>query len=335
MTEALKRINVEHRDFWDTLQDSFQINSLSFSFEENVASANQSQYAWTSVYHGQSVQRVFLLLFLLNMPDEFGVVSKMLNDTSQDMGASWTGREKRYLIDNFMCRRTLDTNEYWLRWRKYLTRKDFHENPFQPDVWERSIALIIDLKTIELIEDNVLPEWNGNRLFEEFDRGRRKMKESRKDEIYDYLKQLFRHDEMIQDEKREIIISMLKRCAEEYAVFVDTDSEHWESIVQGLICGWGLNRVCYKLRKDDPRSVIGGRSLIKRQPEEVRTLMIDLIEKLARSGKKVWLIEQPMEILFNWAERNTADKEVRLFMDALAFGFFRYNKFSAKTDVEE
>jgi hypothetical protein len=39
--------------------------------------------------------------------------------------------------------------------------------------------------------------------------------------------------------------------------------------------------------------------------------------------------------LFNWAERNTADKEVRLFMDALAFGFFRYNQFSAKADVEE
>lgn len=158
------------------------------------------------------------------------------------------------------------------------------------------------------------------------------MADKRKEEILCYLEKLFRPAKYTQKESVEKINAMLQRCSEEYATFVDTNSPNWESIVDGLICGWGLNNACYQLSNTNPQSVIGGRSLIKRQPDEIRTLMIDLIEKVNRAGKNVWLVDCPLELLFIRAEQKTTDEKTRLFVDALAFGFMRFNQFSRKSE---
>jgi glutaredoxin len=335
LKEIKEKLALYYRDFWSDLR-RIKLNDLMFSFEENVGSTNQRQYTWTSAYHGQPMLRIFLLLYLLNSPEEeFNSLQQMLKSTSQSMGATWTGREKRYLIDTFLLKRNIDPGDYWLRWRKYLTRSDASEKPEDQQrrqrLWETSMSFLMSLKAINAIENPELCKQTGDKLFENFRVRRNIMTDGRKEEILKYLKELFRPEEPYKEENKSRIKSMLDRCSDEYASFVDTDSENWKPIVDGLVCGWGLKAVCRKLREENYQSIIGGRSLIRQQPDEVRTLTIDLLEKVSRSGESVWLVEIPLEIMFSWSgKKTTTDEKTRLFMDSLAFGFMRFNGFSRK-----
>lgn len=329
-----RQLAEEYRAFWNELND-MDIYGLMLCFEENVGSSNQQQYAWTSVYRGQSVLRIFLLLYLLNSPDEeFSFVSQMLKKTSQSMGVKWTAREKRYLIDTFINKKYTDMGDYWIRWRKYLARSDASEKSNEKKrLWKNSMSFIMTLKTIDCMEDLKTDDLSGDELLESFNKRRKTMANTRKNDILGYLEKIFRPEESSNPKNKAKIDSMLDRCAEEYAFFVDTDSENWKPIIDGLICGWGLKGICFKLRKDDYQSVIGGRSLIRQQPDEIRTLTINLLEKARRSDQTVWLIDRPMEILLSWAGRaTTTDERTRLFVDSLAFGFMRDDGFSKKID---
>ena len=106
---------------------------------------------------------------------------------------------------------------------------------------------------------------------------------------------------------------------------MDTESDSWKTIIDGLVCGWALKQICFKIRKDDYKSVIGGKSLAKHTPAQLRTLSIDLYSKAERSGATPWNVPAPIERMFKWSQKNPYTPEVVLFMDAVSLGFMRYD----------
>ena len=121
------------------------------------------------------------------------------------------------------------------------------------------------------------------------------------------------------------IRQFIERQARNYGIFVDTESDSWKSIIDGLVCGWALKQICFKIRKDDYKSVIGGKSLAKHTPAQLRTLSIDLYSKAERAGTSPWNVPAPIERMFKWSQKNPHTPEVVLFMDAVSLGFMRYD----------
>ena len=117
----------------------------------------------------------------------------------------------------------------------------------------------------------------------------------------------------------------IEQQAGNYGIFVDTESDSWKTIIDGLVCGWALKQICFKIRKDDYKSVIGGKSLAKHTPAQLRTLSIDLYSKAERSGATPWNVPAPIERMFKWSQKNPYTPEVVLFMDAVSLGFMRYD----------
>ncbi|MGD9210982.1 MAG: hypothetical protein PVI90_09395 [Desulfobacteraceae bacterium] len=162
------------------------------------------------------------------------------------------------------------------------------------------------------------------------------MNEANRLEIHAYLTALFLPEapEKLQD-KEEKVQKFVQRQAESYAVFVDTESDGWRTIVEGLICGWALKQICRKIRGKDYKSVIGGRSLAKYTPAQLRTLSMDLLNKAERAGTSAWNIQPALEQIFKWSQKNPHTPQVVLFMDAVSLGFMRFDKFEKeeKTDT--
>jgi hypothetical protein len=166
------------------------------------------------------------------------------------------------------------------------------------------------------------------------------MDQENRSNIRDYLKGLFLSGTTLNTpEKCEKgtakTMSFIEQQAKNYAVFVDTESDSWQTIVEGLVCGWALKQICRKIRKDDYKSVIGGKSLAKHTPAQLRTLSIDLLSKAERGGATPWNVQSPLEQMFKWSQQNPHTPEVVLFMDAVSLGFMRYDSPFETTTSDE
>ncbi|MBW2605696.1 MAG: hypothetical protein JRE28_15545 [Deltaproteobacteria bacterium] len=324
--KALTRIQEQRESLWEKSWSRFKLSELLFAFEENVGSSNQPQFAWTSAYRHLPAAKAFLFLEMMDNPAEFGRLAKLLNHTAQNLGG-WKEKEVKRLVDRYFTSGRLDQIEYWMRWRKYLVRNDSSKNPIDAGLWEHAMGLIIQIKTMNAL--NVDAEWDGEMLLNHLQERRKSMDEENQLKIRDYLTDFFLHGRTKQmPEKSEKgtaqVRQFIERQARNYGVFVDTRSDSWQAIIDGLVCGWALKQICFKIR-DDYKSVIGGKSLAKHTPAQLRTLSIDLYSKAERAGANPWNVQTPIERMFKWSQKNPHTPEVVLFMDAVSLGFMRYD----------
>ena len=154
------------------------------------------------------------------------------------------------------------------------------------------------------------------------------MNEENESKIKDYLTNFFlsaRPESDTEKERTDKVRQSIEQQARNYGRFVDTESDSWQTIIDGLICGRALKQICRKIRKDEYKSVIGGKSLAKYTPAQLRSLSIDLYNKAERSGSTPWNVQAPIERMFKWSQKNPYSPEVTLFMDAVSLGFMRYD----------
>ncbi len=324
---ALKRLQKSREKVWSDFWNKFKLSNLIFAFEENVGSTNQAQYSWTKVYRNLPAAKTFLFLNMLNNPEQYGRLARMLEGSSKNLSEGWREREIKRLCDHYFLTGSLNQMEYWLRWRKYIVRNNFTEDEFDPGLWEGSMSLIIQLKT--MLSVSCSDESSGTELLKNLEKGRAYMNQKNTKAIQDYLCTIF----AVKDpgvstkpkEKKAQILSFVITMAESYGTFVDTGRKGWETIVDGLICGWGLKQICKKIRNDSYTSLIGGKNLAKHTPGQLRSLMIDLHNKAERSGSPPWNVQVPEEIAFKWSQQSGNKPETQIFMDAVFLGFMRWD----------
>lgn len=326
--EALKRIQEQRKAFWEKSWNKFNLSELLFAFEENVGSINQAQYAWTSVYRHLPSAKAFLFLEMLDDPSRFGRLMMLLNHTSLNLSEGWKEKEIKRLFDRYFLSGRLVQFEFWMRWRKYLSRSNVSEAPIDARLWEEAISLIIQIRAMSKL--GVKVNWTGKELLKHLEKRRREMDAENRAKIQKYLTDIFLPGEPEQvpekEEKGTIKVrQFIKQQANNYAVFVDTESESWETIIDGLVCGWALKQICLKIRNKEYASVIGGKSLAKHTPAQLRTLSINLFSKAERASATPWNVQAPLEWMFKWAQKNPHTPEVLLFMDAVSLGFMRYD----------
>lgn len=326
--EALARIQQQRKAFWENSWSKFKLSELLFAFEENVGSSNQPQFAWTSVYRHLPAAKAFLFLEMVDDPAEFGRLATLLHNTSLNLSEGWKEKEVKRLVDRYFSSGRLDQIEYWMRWRKYLTRNNSSEKPIDASLWEHAMNLIIRIKAMSALD--VDAEWTGTMLLNNLQKRRKTMDKENQQNIRDYLTDFFlpgRPEQMPNTaEKGTVQVrKFIERQAGNYGIFVDTESDSWQAIIDGLVCGWALKQICLKIRKDDYKSVIGGKSLAKHTPAQLRTLSIDLYSKAERAGATPWNVQTPLERMFKWSQKNSHTPEVVLFMDAVSLGFMRYD----------
>ena len=161
------------------------------------------------------------------------------------------------------------------------------------------------------------------------------MDKENESKIKDYLIDLFlsaRPKSDAEEERTEKVRRFIKQQAKNYGRFVDTESDNWQTIIDGLICGWALKQICRKIQKDGYTSVIGNKSLARCMPAQLRSLSIDLYNRAKRSGSALWNVQAPIERMFEWSQKNPYDSEVTPFMDAVSLGFMRYDSPIETTD---
>jgi hypothetical protein len=326
--EALARIQEQRKAFWEKSWSRFKLSELLFAFEENVGSSNQQQFAWTSVYCHLPAAKAFLFLEMVDDPAEFGRLATLLHNTSLNLSEGWKEKEVKRLVDRYFLSGRLDQIEYWMRWRKYLTRNNSSEKPIDASLWEHAMSLIIQIKAMSALE--VDEEWTGKMLLNHLQKRRKAMDKENQQKIRDYLTDFFlpgRPEPMPDTAEKGTaqVRQFIERQARNYGIFVDTESDSWQVIIDGLVCGWALKQICLKIRKDDYKSVIGGKSLAKHTPAQLRTLSIDLYSKAERAGTSPWNVPAPIERMFKWSQKNPHTPEVVLFMDAVSLGFMRYD----------
>lgn len=325
--DALKLLQKSREKIWTDFWINFKLSNLIFAFEENVGSSNQAQYSWTGVYRNLPAAKTFLFLNMLDNPEQYGRLAKMLESSSKNLSEGWREREVKRLCDHYFLAGSLDQIGYWLRWRKYLIRNNFTEDEFNPGLWENSMSLIIQLKA--MLKFSCSADSSGSELLKKLEKRRTYMDQKNKDAIQCYLNTLF----AVKDpgasseskEKKAQVSRFIRSMAESYGSFVDTERKGWEIIVDGLICGWGLKQICKKIRKDDYKSLIGGKNLAKHTPSQLRTLMFDLHNKAERSGSPPWNVQVPEEIAFKWSQQSGNKPETQIFMDAVFLGFMRWD----------
>ncbi|MEA3435166.1 MAG: hypothetical protein U9R43_01780, partial [Thermodesulfobacteriota bacterium] len=325
--EALARIQRQRKELWERSWSRFKLSDLLFAFEEKVGSSNQQQFAWTSVYRDLPASKAFLFLEMVDDPAGFGRLAKLLDHTAQNLDG-WKEKEIKRLVDRYFSSGRLDQIEYWMRWRKYLTRNNSSEKPIDASLWEHAMNLIIQIKAMSASE--VDAEWTGKMLLNNLQKRRKTMDKENQQKIRDYLTDFFLpgRPEPIPDTEEKgtaQVRQFIERQAGNYGIFVDTESDSWQAIIDGLVCGWALKQICFKIRKDDYKSVIGGKSLAKHTPAQLRTLSIDLYSKAERAGTSPWNVQAPIERMFKWSQKNPHTPEVVLFMDAVSLGFMRYD----------
>lgn len=324
---ALARIRKLRRDLWEKSWSRFKLSNLLLAFEEDVGSSNQKQFAWTSVYRDLPSAKAFLFLEMVNDPEEFGRLTTMLRDSSLHLNEGWKEKEVKGLFNRYFLSGCLDQIVFWIRWRKYFTRGNLSQAPFEPGLWEKAMSVIIQMKAMSAL--TVEADWSGKELLAQLGRRRKSMDEENKSVIKKYLFDLFltgkiepANDKVEKGTAR--VISFIESMAGSYMTFIDTGSEGWQTIVDGLVCGWALKQVCLKIRKDDYKAVIGGKSLVRHTPAQLRTMSIDLLSKAQRAGANPWNVQAPLERMFAWSQKSPHMPEVQLFMDAVSLGFMRY-----------
>lgn len=335
--EALARSQAKRRALWEKSWSRFRLGELLFAFEENVGSGNQPQFAWTTVYRQLPAAKAFLFLEMVDNPAGFGRLLIMLDHTAQNFGG-WKEKEVKRLFDRHFTSGKIDQVECWIRWRKYLSRNNSSEKPIDPKLWEHSMGLIIQIKAMNTLA--VETAWTGKALLNHLAMRRKTMDQDNRSNIQNYLKELFLPGTTVNTPEKnkkgaDKILGLIEQQAKNYAIFVDTESDSWQSIVEGLVCGWALKQICRKIRKDDYKSVIGGKSLAKHTPAQLRTLSIDLLSKAERGGATPWNVQAPLEQMFKWSQKNPHTPEVVLFMDAVSLGFMRYDSPSETATSDE
>ena len=328
--QALAELLELRRAIWTNVWHKWPVSEWIVAFEENVGSANQQQNTWTAVYTHLPLVRTYLLLYTVDDPTLFGQLIQMLKVAAHNLNDDWVAKEIKRLLDSFFAGQLPTSDECWLRWRGYLTRSNQSEAPIKPDLWEQAMAAVLRLRAIDSTDAN--EGMKGSELTTALDKRSEEMSENNREEIQKYLAGLFpatapedADGEKAAQGKRNVESFIAERAAD-YARFVDVESSGWQHVVDGLVCGWALKQVCRKLCEDNPASVIGGRTLAKQSPTEVRALMVKLVEKAIRAGDRPWNVDTPMEILFGWSLKNAYTSETTLFMDALSLGFMRYDR---------
>lgn len=333
--QALVELLERRRRIWADVWHKWLVSEWIFAFEENVGSANQQQNTWTAVYRHQPLVRTYLLLYTVDDPTLFGQLIQMLKAAAHNLNEDWVVKEVKRLLGSFFVGQLPDVGECWLRWRGYLTRSNLSEVPIKPELWERALAAIMRIRAIDGAQTN--DRMKGSELITALNKRSEAMIEKNQEEIRKYLAELFpaTAPEDADGEKaaqgKKAVESFIDQRAADYARFVDVESPGWQHVVDGLICGWALKQVCRKLCEENPASVIGGRTLAKQSPTEVRALMVKLVEKAIRAGQRPWNVDTPMEILFGWSLKNAYAAETTLFMDSLSLGFMRYDRRSEQT----
>lgn len=323
------------RRMWGDAWNIWPVSDWIFAFEENVGSSNQQQNTWTAVYRHLPLVRTYLLLYTTEDPRTFGQLLQMLKATAHNLNERWEVKEVKRLFGAFFSGISLDIVQYWQRWRGYLVRSNQSETPIKPELWENAMNALLRIKAIDRIQAN--QNMTGMELITALDTRSEAMVMQNKERIQEYLAGLFPPNIRAETDTKKIqkakqgAREFIEGRAADYARFVDVESTGWQDLVDGLICGWALKSVCRRLRKDDYASVIGGRSLAKQHPSEVRALMVDLVEKAVRAGDRPWNVDAPLEVLFRWSLRNAYSTETTLFMDALSLGFMRFDR---KTNTE-
>ncbi len=333
--EMLRELLDLRRGIWGGAWNRFPVSDWIFAFEEDVGGANQPQNTWTSVFRKLPLVRTYLLLFLADDPTSFGQLVQMLKKTAHNLNEGWEAKELKGLLAVFVSKHRLDPVHYWHRWRGYLVRGNQSEDPVRPDLWEKSMNTLLRINAIERVDANEYT--TGMELITALDKRSAEMVAQNKEHIQEYLAGLFSSAYVVDtagekgESAREKVRHFVGGRAADYAGFVDAGSTGWRSLVDGLLCGWALKQACRSLRGKDYASAIGGRSLAKQTPAEVRTVMVELVEKAIRAGHKPWNIDVPLELLFKWSMRNAYSAETTLFMDALSLGFMRFDQ---RTDTE-
>ena len=326
--KLLAGLQLQRKALWEKSWSKFKLSQLLFAFEENVGSSNQPQFAWTSVYHHLPAAKAFLVLEMADDPTVFGRLTMLLQHTSLDLSEGWKEKEIKVLFSRYFLSGRMDQVEYWMRWRRYLSRNNSSEKQIDDRLWEQAMGVIIQIKAMCALTVNA--EWTGKMLLNQLKKRRRAMDEENELRIRNYLTGFFLPGTPEQtpdtSEKGKVQVKQfIERQAKNYRVFVDTESDSWETIVDGLTCGWALKQICRKIRKDDYKSVIGGKSLAKHTPVQLRTLVIDLYSKAERAGASPWNVQAPIERMFKWSQKPPHTPEVLLFMDAVSLGFMRYD----------
>jgi hypothetical protein len=324
--DEIKKIFEKKRAFWLNFWPYFQMDNLIFAFEENVGSSNQQQYTWTEVFRNITSSRAYLFLDMVDDPTLFGRLVLMFKKIAFNLNDGWVEKEIKRIFRYYFNQATICQQEAWHRWRKYLIKENHGEDPISPKLWENAMALIIRIGVMQKMEAR--PDWTGETLNTEFKKERQKMDDQNQEAVNAYLTKLFisGKGDNLKEKHKKSLISYVDSRAKDYGKFVDTSTKGWEAIVDGLICGWALKQICWKLRGDDYKSIIGGRSLAKRSPEELRILAVDLLSKAERTGDAPWNVQLPLERMFYWSQQNPNIKQSILFMDAVSLGFFRYDE---------
>ncbi len=326
-----KEKHIRYRQLREQLWVRFLLNmdtdKFVFAFEEEVGSNAGKFYTWSNVYHGILNYKLFLMIYFLDNP-LFYSLHNALKLTSHNLSESWTVNEKKRLIDSFMNGQQIVWTKEWMRWRKFFLLSSIKEIKISKKIykvdassWEGAFHFIMLLNQIQQTYFDA--SIDGNTLIRNFNTKLEIKMGNNKERIEEYLKDIFQSD-------NEKVLNDIQNKAKDYSRFIDTnvDKHKWHAVIDGLICGWALKGICRKLRpeSDDYKKVIGGRSLSKMSPFEVNEKMIQLREKVNRQEQDAWNVDAPMEKLLLYVQKKPNSETVRLFSDALALGFMRFDK---------
>lgn len=339
--EALERWKKAEESFWENQWADFNITNLLFAIEKNVGSSNQQSFAWIQVHKGVNANHTFLLLRALNDPQELPRLIGFLKSIQEGrtLGAGWVSGELRALIASFFkTSRTntpqLDYEKLWVAWRGYFTRSNTSSHPFESSAWEHAMRCVLKLNAIHTINFDDLS--TGKALFNQYKKAMNQRDDESEKEIDAYLRERFLTDDS-DPRGNEKLTKWIEDRAKAYSRFVDTSSAQWKGIVDGLIVGWGLQRICKSLRSqsEDYKQLVGGKGLARFTPAELRSLMLDLRDKAERAGRRPWNIDVPIEQLFLWSQKNPFSPEVTVFMDSVALGFHRFEPYTGPVKTTE
>ena len=327
---VLQQLRNQWEELWNRAWDKFKTSSLIFAFERDVGSANQHQYAWINVHSNLDAAKTFLLIRLLNESKEFGRLSILLKNARPEREDGWDANEKMAMIESYFSISSLNVEDCWAHWRKYLRRSSIGQTELDIGLWEDALKFPLSLKAAIGLQADM--DWKGSELWSKFNERRRNMTEERKKIIEAYLREIHRMEVVNsnaapnENEPSTKKSDYLGGLAERLASFIDTDGVCWKAVVDGIVAGKGLKDVCKALQEgDNYHNIIGGRNLSSMAPSEAKALFICKWEKALRKGEKRLYVDTAMERLSDWSLKNPSAPDIQFFTDALAMGFHGYH----------